>query len=153
MANWLGVNPQTTFNFSPIDRPIPLEVHIQSFQINHFASLMISMSKPAYQAISQYSPNRKQCRLTASDIITHQYATSENPHFLHCKAEEMEAAVEKISDPYLKESLLSGIGLYHEALSPSDCNIVSKLYLNGWFQVLIASRDTCWSMSFNVQFQ
>lgn len=156
MANWLGVSPQTTFNFSPIDRPIPLEVHIQSFQINHFASLMISMSKPAYQAIGQYSPNqpviifvpnRKQCRITASDIITHQYATSENPHFLHCKAEEMEAAVEKISDPYLKESLLSGIGLYHEALSPSDRNIVSKLYLSGWFQVLIASRDTCWSMN------
>ena len=36
-------------------RPLDMDVHIQSFSIPHFPSLIIAMSKPAYLAIAEYS--------------------------------------------------------------------------------------------------
>jgi len=32
VANWLGIAfPQNTFNFDPIVRPVPLEIHLQGY--------------------------------------------------------------------------------------------------------------------------
>ena len=71
-------------------RPLNMEIHIQSFTIPHFPSLMIAMSKPAYLAILEYSPtkpvlvfvpSRRQCRLTVDDLLTHCAADDEPDRF------------------------------------------------------------------------
>ncbi|KAF8970308.1 Sec63-domain-containing protein [Flammula alnicola] len=117
LGKWMGASEHTIFNFSPSARPLDMAIHIQSFTINHFPSLMIAMSKPAYLAIKEYSPSksviifvpsRRQCRLV--------------------------------------ETLKHGIGYYHEALDKQDKRIVQRLFESGAIQVLVASKDTAWSL-------
>jgi len=108
LGKWMGASEHTIFNFSPrfvVDtipclfiyllivfeffsaRPLDMAIHTQSFTINHFPSLMIAMSKPAYLAIKEHSstkpvvifvPSRRQCRLTVDDLLTH-CAADERP--------------------------------------------------------------------------
>src|ERR1700742_4133947 len=77
-------------NFSV--RPLNMDIHLQSFTISHFPSLMIAMAKPAYLAIAEFSPHkpviifvpsRKQCGSTASDILTYCLADDQEDRFLH----------------------------------------------------------------------
>ena len=79
LTDWLGIEGQTgLYNFRPSVRPVPLEVHISGYPGKHYCPRMISMNKPAFQAIQQHSPNkptlifvssRRQTRLTALDLI------------------------------------------------------------------------------------
>ena len=126
-----------------------MDIHIQSFQIPHFPSLMIAMSKPAYLAVLEYSPNkpvivfvpsRRQCRLTADDIITHCSADDDTSRFLHVEEADLEPHLEHVTDAGLKETLKHGIGYYHEALNKQDKRIVERLFQHGAIQVLIASK-------------
>lgn len=57
-----------------------MDIHLQSFSIPHFPSMMSAMSKPAYLAITEHAgrkpviifvPSRKQCQLTVDEILTH----------------------------------------------------------------------------------
>ena len=66
-------------------RPLDMDIHLQSFTIPHYPSLMIAMSKPAYLTIVEYAPTRpviifvsswRQCRLTIDDLLLH--CTSDN---------------------------------------------------------------------------
>ena len=136
-------------------RPLDMDIHIQSFQIPHFPSLMIAMSKPAYLAINEYAPNkpviifvpsRRQCRLTADDIITHCSADDDSNRFLHVEEDDLAPHLEHVADVGLKETLKHGIGYYHEALNKQDKRIVERLFQHGAIQVLIASKDTAWSL-------
>jgi pre-mRNA-splicing helicase BRR2 len=145
----MGVPSHAIFNFSPSARPLDLDIHLQSFSIPHFPSLMIAMSKPAYLAITEYSaakpviifvPSRKQCRLTVEDLLTH-CASDENPErFLNVDVADLEVHLEHLSDDGLKESLRKGIAYYHEALDKQDKRIVQRLFESGAVQVLVASK-------------
>ncbi|RCH95561.1 DEIH-box ATPase, partial [Rhizopus azygosporus] len=155
LGEWIGATSHSVFNFHPSVRPVPLEIHIQSYNIPHFASLMIAMAKPAYIAITQHAdnkpaiifvPSRKQCKLTAVDLITYCIADDKAHQFLRCKPEEITSILERVQDKSLVETLQHGIGFYHEALSKQDKKIVEQLYESGAIQVLIASRDTCWAV-------
>lgn len=126
-----------------------MDIHLQSFNIPHFPSLMISMSKPAYLAILEYSPNkpviifvpsRRQCRLTADDILTHCGADDNSNRFLNLEEEALQPHLDHVSDPGLVETLKHGIGYYHEALSKQDKKIVERLFQSGAIQVMIASK-------------
>ncbi|NWS78530.1 U520 helicase, partial [Crotophaga sulcirostris] len=79
VAHWLGCSATSTFNFHPNVRPVPLELHIQGFNISHTQTRLLSMAKPVYHAIMKHSPkkpvivfvpSRKQTRLTAINILT-----------------------------------------------------------------------------------
>lgn len=155
LGEWMGATSQTIFNFSPGARPLPMEVHIQSFNVPHFPSLMIQMAKPAYLAIVEYAedrpvicfvPSRKQCRSTASDILIYCTADQEESRFLNIDAAELAPHLEHVSDPDLKITLASGIGFYHEALSKQDKRIIEHLFESGAIQVVVASKDTAWSI-------
>ncbi|KAI8977390.1 Sec63 Brl domain-containing protein [Mycotypha africana] len=155
LGEWMGATSQTVFNFHPSVRPVPLEIHIQSYNIPHFASLMMAMAKPTYLAITGYAenrpsivfvPSRKQCKLTAIDLITYCVADDKPYQFLNCKPEEIESLLGRIQDKSLVETLQHGIGFYHEALSKQDKLIVEQLYETGAIKVIIASRDTCWGI-------
>jgi pre-mRNA-splicing helicase BRR2 len=155
IGEWIDAKKHTIFNFSPHVRPVPLELHIQSFTIPHFPSLMLAMAKPTYLSILQMSPDkpaivfvpsRKQARATTRDLLSACVANDDEDRFLHADVEELRPLLDRIHEEALAESISHGIGYYHEALSTSDKRIVKHLYNNGAIQVLVASRDVCWEL-------
>lgn len=164
LGEWLGASKHTIFNFSPHVRPVPLELHLQSFSIPHFPSLMLAMAGPTYGAIEQLSPDkpalvfvssRKQARATALDLLAAAMAAAarqrgpdeeEEERFLHADIQELAPLLERIGERALAEAISHGIGYYHEALSHSDKRIVSHLFRIGAIQVLVASREVCWEI-------
>ena len=150
LGEWIGCTKQTIFNFSPKSRPNPLEVRFQEFNIPHFPSLMLAMTKPVYLAVTKLSPNRpvmvfvpnrRQCRVTADELIA--YAGDE---WRHVSEEELEPHVKRVEDKALADTLTHGIGYYHEAMSAGDRRVVERLYNAGAIQVVLVSRDVCWSV-------
>jgi pre-mRNA-splicing helicase BRR2 len=155
LGEWMGATSQTIFNFSPGARPLPMEVHIQSFTTSHFPSLMIQMAKPAYLAIVEHAeerpvicfvPSRKQCRMTARDMLVYCLADQEQSRFLNIDQAELAPHLEHVADLELKETLMNGIGYYHESLTKQDKRIVEHLFESGAIQVIIASKDVAWSI-------
>ncbi|KAK5939534.1 Pre-mRNA-splicing helicase BRR2 [Knufia obscura] len=156
VGEWIGANKHTIYNFSPAVRPVGLELHIQSFSIPHFPSLMIAMARPAYQYITRLSPEkpaivfvpgRKQVRSTAQDLLAACIADDSEERFLHADLEDLQPILERIHERALAESITHGIGYYHEALSPNDKQIVTALYNAGAVQIMLASREVCWELT------
>uniref|UniRef100_A0A8D2P9T9 U5 small nuclear ribonucleoprotein 200 kDa helicase n=1 Tax=Zosterops lateralis melanops TaxID=1220523 RepID=A0A8D2P9T9_ZOSLA len=142
VAHWLGCSATATFNFHPNVRPVPLELHIQGFNISHTQTRLLSMAKPVYHAVMKHSPkkpvlvfvpSRKQTRLTAINILT------------TCK--DLVPYLEKLSDPTLKETLVNGVGYLHEGLTAMERRVVEQLFSSGAVQVMVASRSLCWGMN------
>ncbi|GAB7354044.1 hypothetical protein MBLNU459_g4625t1 [Dothideomycetes sp. NU459] len=155
VGEWFGASKHTIFNFSPHVRPTPLELHIQSFTIPHFPSLMLAMVKPMYQSILQlaadkpamvFVPNRKQVRATAMDLLAACAADDQEDRFLHADLESVSSVLEKINERSLAESLSHGIGYFHEALSPFDKKAVEHFFKAGAIQVMLVSRECCWEV-------
>ncbi|KAF7338196.1 putative ATP dependent RNA helicase [Mycena venus] len=156
LGEWMGAPSHAIFNFSPSARPLDMDIHLQSFTIPHFPSLMIAMSKPAYLAIVEYSPtkpvivfvpSRRQCRMTVDDLLTHCAADDKPDRFLNVEdSSVLDPHFENITDRELVECLKHGIGYYHEALNKQDKRIVQRLFESGAVQVLVASKDTAWSL-------
>lgn len=156
VGEWIGATKHTTYNFSPRARPVPLELHIQSFTNVHFPSLMLSMVRPAYSAVLEMSPDkpalifvpsRKLTRSTALELLASCVADDDPDRFLHTTVEEMSQLLAHIQEAALADSISHGIGYYHGALSNGDKRIVSHLYSIGALQVMIASRDVCWEIN------
>ncbi|MCJ1451852.1 DEIH-box ATPase [Mycoblastus sanguinarius] len=155
IGEWIGATKHSIYNFSPRVRPVPLELHVQSFTIPHFPSLMLAMAKPTYAAVLQMSPDkpamifvpsRKQTRATALDLLAACIADDDEDRFLHAGIDEIAPLLQRISERALADSISHGIGYYHEALSTSDKRIVSHLYSIGALQIMVASRDVCWEI-------
>ncbi|KAI5466670.1 pre-mRNA splicing helicase [Mariannaea sp. PMI_226] len=156
VGEWIDAKKHDIYNFSPHVRPVPLELHLQSFNNPHFPSLMLSMAKPTYLAVTQMSPDkpamifvptRKQTRMTARDLLAASFADDDEDRFLHADVEQMKPLLDRVHEEALAEALSHGVGYYHEALSQSDKRIVKHLYDNGAIQVLVASRDVCWELN------
>ncbi|KAF2766872.1 Sec63-domain-containing protein [Teratosphaeria nubilosa] len=155
IGEWLGATKHTIFNFSPSTRSIPLNLHLQGFSIPHFPSLMLAMTKPAYQAILQYAPekpsmvflpSRKQVRATAQDLLAACVADDDEDRFLQADVEQLEPILGRVKERSLAESLRHGVAYFHEALSESDKRIVESLFSQGAVQVMLVSRDCCWKI-------
>lgn len=155
IGEWIGATKHTIYNFSPHVRPVPLELHIQSFSIPHFPSLMLAMVKPTYAATVQMSPDkpsmifvpsRKQTRATALDLLAACIADDDEDRFLHATIDDITPLLDRIHEIELAASVSHGIGYFHEALSKNDKRIVSHLYSIGAIQIMIASRDVCWEI-------
>ncbi|KAK2626709.1 hypothetical protein QTJ16_003884 [Diplocarpon rosae] len=155
IGEWIDAKKHNIYNFSPHVRSVPLELHIQSFTVPHFPSLMLAMAKPTYVSILQMSaekpaivfvPSRKQARATTRDLLLACVANDDEDRFLHVDAEQIQPLLERIGEEALAEALSHGIGYYHEALNTSDKRIVKHLYHKGAIQVLVASRDVCWEL-------
>ncbi|THH20310.1 hypothetical protein EW146_g1011 [Bondarzewia mesenterica] len=155
LGEWMGAPSHAIFNFPPSARPLDMDIHLQSFTIPHFPSLMIAMSKPAYLSIVEYAPtkpviifvpSRKQCKMTADDLLLHCSADDNDDRFLNIELEDLQPHLDHISDRTLAETLKHGVAYYHEALNRQDKRIVERLFQSGAVQVLIASKDTAWSL-------
>lgn len=126
-----------------------MDIHLQSFTIPHFPSLMIAMSKPAYLAVVEYSPtkpviifvpSRRQCRLTVDDLLIHCSADEKPDRFLNIELEDLQPHLDHLNDKGLADILKHGIGYYHEALDKQDKRIVQRLFESGAIQVMVASK-------------
>ncbi|KAG9310011.1 putative RNA helicase [Chiua virens] len=151
LGEWIGAPSHAIFNFSPrlwtsISKALPSPI---------IPSLMIAMSKPAYLAIVEYAPtkpvimfvsSRRQCRMTVDDILLHCTADENPDRFLNIDEKDLQPHLDHISDKGLVECLKHGIGYYHEALDKQDKVIVERLFASGAIQVLVASKDTAWSL-------
>lgn len=155
LGEWIDAKKHDIYNFSPHVRPIPLELHIQSFSVPHFPSLMLSMAKPTYLSIVQmapdqpaivFVPNRKQTRATTRDLLAACLVDDDEDRFLHVEANQLQPYLKHIHEEALAEALSHGIGYYHEALTTNERRIVKYLFDNGAIQVLVASRDVCWEL-------
>ncbi|XP_061404387.1 U5 small nuclear ribonucleoprotein 200 kDa helicase [Lethenteron reissneri] len=155
VAQWLGCSATGTFNFHPNVRPVPLELHIQGFNISHTQTRLMAMGRPAYHAILKHSPHkpalvfvpsRKQTRLTAIDILTYCAAEIQPHRFLHCAEEDLAPFLEQLSDSTLRETLANGVGYLHEGLTETERRTVEQLFHSGAVQVVVASRSLCWGM-------
>lgn len=110
---------------------------------------MLAMVKPTYVAITEmagekptivFVPSRKQCRLTANDLLGYCLTDSDPTKFLNIDVMELQPHLEHIEDQDLVECLKHGIGYYHEALSKQDKRIVASLMNAGAIRVLVASK-------------
>uniref|UniRef100_A0A8C4EBL3 U5 small nuclear ribonucleoprotein 200 kDa helicase n=1 Tax=Dicentrarchus labrax TaxID=13489 RepID=A0A8C4EBL3_DICLA len=156
VAHWLGCSTTATFNFHPNVRPVPLELHIQGFNVSHTQTRLLSMAKPVYHAIMKHSPSkpavvfvpsRRQTRLTAIDILTFCAADVVPQRFLHCTEKDLAPFLDKINDPTLKETVANGVGYLHEGLSATERKIVEQLFNSGAVQVVVSSRSLCWGIN------
>ncbi|XP_067928050.1 U5 small nuclear ribonucleoprotein 200 kDa helicase-like [Watersipora subatra] len=158
IAGWLGCSATGTFSFLPTVRPLPLELHIQGFNITHNQSRLLAMVKPVYQAINRHSvnksaivyvPSRKQTRLTAIDLITYTLAEKNAARFLHVTAQDLEPFLLQLNDKTLKETVCNGVAYLHEGLSDTDRRIVTKLFNSGAIQLVVVSKNLAWGSSLN----
>lgn len=155
VAQWLGCNTGSTFNFHPSVRPIPLELHVQGFNITHQASRVSAMSKPVYNAVLKYSPqkptivfvsSRKQAHLTAIDLLTYCTADGQSHRFFHGEEKEMAPFLERMTDRTLKETLAQGVAYIHEGLTPADRRMVEELFESGRIQIAVVTKELCWAL-------
>ena len=120
LGQWLGATTHGLFNFHPNVRPVPLDLHIQGFNITHTPSRLIAMMKPTYSAICKYSarlpvivfvPSRKQSKLTAVDLLTFCAAETgiQQQRFLHCAEEDLKPHFKHIRDKVKLMLLIAGI--------------------------------------------
>uniref|UniRef100_A0A803VWY3 U5 small nuclear ribonucleoprotein 200 kDa helicase n=1 Tax=Ficedula albicollis TaxID=59894 RepID=A0A803VWY3_FICAL len=152
VAHWLGCSATATFNFHPNVRPVPLELHIQGFNISHTQTRLLSMAKPVYHAVMKHSPkkpvlvfvpSRKQTRLTAINILTTCASDVQRHRFLHCAEKDLVPYLEKLSDPTLKETLVNGVGYLHEGLTAMERRVVEQLFSSGESLRGRAGADPC----------
>jgi pre-mRNA-splicing helicase BRR2 len=54
--------------------------------------------------------------------------------------------VEKLEDKTLRETLMNGVAYLHEGTADQDKRLVEKLFASGAIQVLVVSRNLCWSL-------
>eukprot|EP00602_Paraphysomonas_sp_CaronLab_P009686 CAMPEP_0185022718 /NCGR_PEP_ID=MMETSP1103-20130426/5423_1 /TAXON_ID=36769 /ORGANISM="Paraphysomonas bandaiensis, Strain Caron Lab Isolate" /LENGTH=2181 /DNA_ID=CAMNT_0027554929 /DNA_START=20 /DNA_END=6565 /DNA_ORIENTATION=+ len=156
IADWMGVPNHAMYNFPPSVRPVPLEIHMHGFETNHFGNRLLAMAKPTYTAIIGHSPDkpaivfvpsRKQCQLTAIDIITYAAAGGTTDRFLHTAPENIAEVLATFKEPALAQTVAHGVGFVHMGLLRSDKNRVLGLYRDGIIQVLVCPFDMCWSLS------
>ena len=87
------------------------------------------MAKPVYNAVVGHAasaptvvfvPSRKQCQLTAIDLMTYASASGSPGRFCTASEERMAPVLESIKDPALKQTLGHGVGFVHPGLAKSD---------------------------------
>ncbi|OQR84785.1 hypothetical protein ACHHYP_12807 [Achlya hypogyna] len=168
---WMGIEEPAAgiFNFRASVRPIPMEVHLQGFPGRHYVPRMAAMNKPTFSAIVTHSPtkpalvfvaSRAQTRLTAMALASLAALDGTPKRFLHEDEEVMDAIVQQVRDPALKDALVFGIGLHHAGASPvlaaahphiglsaKDRDVVEELFLHGKIQVVICTSTLAWGVN------
>ena len=155
LAEWIGCGANGIFNFHSNVRPVPLELHIQGFDISHVPSRLLAMAKPAYYSVVNYAvdrpamifvPERKQAQLTAIDMLGYASSDGDEKRFLHAEADDIAPFLVKIKDKALMHTLCYGIGFLHEGLGPEEVKAVKALYASGAIQLLVCVHSLCWGL-------
>ncbi|ENN76138.1 hypothetical protein YQE_07311, partial [Dendroctonus ponderosae] len=157
LAYWLNCDKRGLFNFSSAVRPVPLEIHLQGFDVKNYCPRMAAMNKSVFQAIGQYSgdgsalifvSSRKQTRITGYELMKFLLTEGNPQKWMHCAPFELEDAKARLVDQDLAQLLAYGIGMHHAGLCDSDRNLVEQLYVSQKIQVLIATATLAWGVNF-----
>ncbi|XP_052757266.1 putative U5 small nuclear ribonucleoprotein 200 kDa helicase [Galleria mellonella] len=159
VAQWLGCNANATFNFHPSVRPLPLELHIQGFNISHAGSRLAAMTKPIYAALGRvagsrpaavFVPSRRHARLLAADLLALAAAHGRPTRFLHARPDLMQPFLKRIHDKMLKETLAAGVAYLHEGVETSDRRVVQQLVESGAIQLCVLAAELAWGFAAHV---
>jgi len=156
VGEWMGVASKGLFNFSPKVRPIPLEMYFHSFDQSNFASRLMAMAKPVYNAVMRHSdgkptiifvPSRRQAQLSAIDLMTyHQSIDGETFLGEGANPDEVAEVAANLREPALQQVVASGIGFLHDGMVESDWEKLLHLYKTGAITVLVCPVDICWKI-------
>jgi pre-mRNA-splicing helicase BRR2 len=156
VGEWIGAGSTGLFNFSPNVRTVPLEMVIQGFDIHHRTTRLLAMSRPVYQSIKHYSPDkpvivfvpdRRQARMTAIDLLLHAASDDKPKRFLHVSEEAMKPHLAAAREKSLKQTLEYGVGFLHEGFSASERAVIERLFEAGAIQVIVATEQLSWGMT------
>ncbi|SPO20856.1 probable RNA helicase [Ustilago trichophora] len=156
LAQWIGADELSTYNFHPKDRPSILSTSLQAFDLPHSSGLLKTMVKPAFDKMKECRANGPaivvvpsvwQCFAVASDLITKAAAEMDTDGYLGLPSEEIESILPHIFDTSLHEALVHGIGIIHEKTVHQDRTLIEHLYDQGLVKVVITSRDCLWSLT------
>ncbi|CAM9812570.1 unnamed protein product [Ectocarpus sp. 6 AP-2014] len=158
VGDWIGATAHSLVSFRPDVRPVPLEIKLHGFDVNHFGSRMLAMAKPAYNYVAVgcaapdnkpaivFVPSRKQSQLTAIDMVTYAAADGEPNRFLTVAEEEIAPVVETVREAALQQTLGHGVGFVHQGMLEADRKRVEGLYRDGIIKVLVVPFGMCWSL-------
>jgi len=161
IGEWMGVGPKGLFNFSPKVRPIPLEIYLQSFDINNFSSRLLAMGKPVYNAVARHGaskpvivfvPSKRQAQLTAIDLMTFSETFGTN-NFLGkgVTSDELSKQVESLKEPTLQQVVVTGVGFIHDGMDEDDYNLIAGLYRDEKIRILVCPYNLCWKLRESAQ--
>lgn len=154
LGEWIGASGSSIFNFDPGVRPLPLHVEVTGLDIAGFEARMQAMSRPAFSAITSHATNKKQAilflptrkhaKLAAFDMLTHA-SVEENPYrFLKCTPDDIQTAVDSLTDKASKHALSYGICLMHDSLPEREKSVLETAFSSGAAQILVATASMCW---------
>eukprot|EP01053_Blabericola_migrator_P009905 Blabericola_migrator_1__9904@NODE_546_length_7708_cov_75_909174_g412_i0_p1_GENE_NODE_546_length_7708_cov_75_909174_g412_i0NODE_546_length_7708_cov_75_909174_g412_i0_p1_ORF_typecomplete_len2199_score411_50Sec63/PF02889_16/5_1e82Sec63/PF02889_16/1_6e58DEAD/PF00270_29/4_8e27DEAD/PF00270_29/7_4e15Helicase_PWI/PF18149_1/1_5e24Helicase_PWI/PF18149_1/5_2e03Helicase_PWI/PF18149_1/6_2e03Helicase_C/PF00271_31/4_9e16Helicase_C/PF00271_31/0_00017ResIII/PF04851_15/4_6e14ResIII/PF04851_15/0_064AAA_22/PF13401_ len=158
VADWLGVqNPGSIFNFHPNTRPVSIELFIHRFDLADRQSRILAIYQPLCHTIQRLgnkpcivvSPDRREARLMALELLLHVAADNKGEMFRHCSAEAIEEHIKRgggIRETIIINALGKGVGILHEGLTLVEQEIIKSLYRQGKIQVLVCSMDCVWSL-------
>merc|ERR1719149_301933 len=160
LAEWIGCSHHGLFNFHSNVRPVPLEIHIQGYDIAHVPSRLLAMCKPAYYAVVNHAveqpaiifvPSAKQAQLTAVDLLTFATADDNPRRFLHASPDDIAPFLLRIKEGALAHTIAYGIAFLHEGLSADEQRAVCELHASGAVQVVVATHSMCWGLTLRAQ--
>ena len=160
LAEWIGCSHHGLFNFHSNVRPVPLEIHIQGYDIAHVPSRLLAMCKPAYYAVVNHAVEQpaiifvssaKQAQLTAVDLLTFATADDNPRRFLHASPDDIAPFLLRIKEGALAHTIAYGIAFLHEGLSADEQKAVCELHASGAVQVVVVTHSTCWGLTLRAQ--
>ena len=158
VSEWIGANPNFSFNFHPNVRPVPLEIYIHGFDQSNKKARIYSMEKYVYQGIKQQSKNkpviifvsdRKQARITALNLLTMTYSDNKPKQFITLSEEEISQISKNITEKNLKHVINYGISFIYEGMNEDEKALVIQLFEAGGIQILICTYQLCWELEMN----
>ncbi|KAL3148608.1 hypothetical protein ABBQ38_014036 [Trebouxia sp. C0009 RCD-2024] len=156
LGEWIGATSHGLYNFPPGVRPVPLEIHIQGFDITNLDARMQAMARPCYSALTNHAadkptivfvPSKRHARQTAVDLWAYASAEGKGDKFLQAQLSDIEALVERVREARLRDIVKQGIGYLHEGMHPGDQDIMHTLFQSGAIQVMVATAPMCWGMT------
>lgn len=156
VAQWLGCNTNSTFNFHPSVRPLPLELRVQGFNISHASSRLAAMTKPIYNAVLRHSgqkpcivfvPSRRHSRLLAADLLALAAASGQPARFRHAQPDLLMPFVKRLQDKMLRETVPLGVAYLHAGVSSGDRRVVQQLVESGAVQLAVVSAELAWALA------
>uniref|UniRef100_A0A7S2XFJ4 Helicase ATP-binding domain-containing protein n=1 Tax=Lotharella oceanica TaxID=641309 RepID=A0A7S2XFJ4_9EUKA len=156
LGDWIGATSSYLYNFHPNVRPVPLEIRVQGFHINHFPSRMLAMSKPTFLAVKRLSagkpvivfvPSRKQAARAAVELMTYAAAEEDPKRYLHADEGDIKEYLDQIDTATLKETLACGVGFLHTGLKEKEKKVVEELYNADAIQIVVVEHSLCWGLT------
>eukprot|EP01038_Epipyxis_sp_PR26KG_P008839 gene8839-11930_t len=154
VGDWIGAASHSIYNFAPDVRPVPLDIQLLSFETNHFSSRLLSMAKPAFNAISKHAnnkpvivvvPSRKQAQLTAIDILSFSGSSSGTNQYFKGD-DSVRERILSMDDDAVAQSAVQGVAFVHSGLSDSDREIIESAFTHNHIQILVVAQNMCWSL-------